>query len=100
MENRVKRATKLKISIVDEGKHINIPGIPFWLISFLVDLGLGLSSIVLKFIKDIDEDTKMILNSIDRKDIKLLIRELKNYGPFDLVDISEGDGTEVRISIL
>lgn len=100
MKKRVKKATKLKISIVDEGRYINIPGIPFWLISFLVNLGLGIGSIALKFVKDMDEDTIRILDSIDRKDIKLLIKELKSYGPFDLVNVSEGNGTKVRISIL
>lgn len=100
MEKGVRKARKIKISIVDEGKHINIPGIPFWLINFLVDLGLGLGSIAIKFAKDIDEDAKKILNAIDRKDIKLLIRELKNNGPFDLVKVSEGHGTKVKISIL
>ena len=100
MENRVKKATKLKITIVDDGKRINLPGIPFWLIEFLIDLGFGISSIAMKFVKEIDEDAKRILDSIDRKDIKLLIKELKKYGPFDLVNIREGDKTYVHISIL
>jgi len=100
LEDRVKKATKLKITIVDDEKKINLPGIPFWLIEFLIDLGFGLSSIALKFIKEIDEDTKKILDSIDRKDIKQMIKELKKYGPFELVNIREGDKTYVHISIL
>lgn len=47
-----------------------------------------------------DEDLKEALNLIDKRDIKLLINELKKYGPFDLVNISEGNRTRVRISIL
>lgn len=91
---------KLKISIIDEGNHIRIPGIPFWLINFLVDIGFGIGSIALKFGKDLDEDAVRILDSIDRKDIKSILDELKRYGPFDLVNVKGGDKTSVRISIL
>lgn len=100
MESRVKKATKLKITIIDDGKKINLPGIPFWLIEFLIDLGFGIGSIAMRFIKEIDEDAKKILDSIDKKDIKQLIKELKKHGPFDLVNIREGDKTYVHISIL
>lgn len=100
MVNRVRGARRIKISIIDQGKAINIPAIPFWLINFLVDLGFGIASITLKFVKSIDEDVKKALSLIDRRDLKLLIKELKKYGLFDLVDISEGDRTRVKISIL
>jgi len=100
LKNRIKRAKKIKISITDKEKHINIPAIPFCIISFLVDLGFGIGAIAVKFMKDMDEDLKEALNLIDKRDIKLLINELKKYGPFDLVNISEGNRTRVRISIL
>lgn len=95
-----KKATKLKIIIKNEGNSINIPGIPFWLINILADLGFGLSSIALKFADDLDEKTKRILDSIKSEDIKLIINELRDYGSFDLVDIVVGNETEVKISIL
>lgn len=95
-----KRASKLKISVIDKEQSVKIPAIPFGLINFLIDLSFGLSSIALKFVDDLDEDVKKILNSIDRKDIKLIFKELKKHGPFNLVDIREGNNTEVKITIL
>src|SRR5699024_9118761 len=81
-----KKASRLKVIVVDEDRSIRIPAISFWLINFLIDIGLGLSSIALRFVKDLDEDAKKILNSIDSRDLKQIFKELKNHGPFDLVD--------------
>ena len=95
-----KKASRLKVIVVDEDQSIRIPAISFWLINFLIDIGLGLSSIALRFVKDLDEDAKKILNSIDSRDLKQIFKELKNHGPFDLVDIQDENDTEVKISIL
>lgn len=95
-----KKASRLKVIVVDEDRSIRIPAISFWLINFLIDIGLGLSSIALRFVKDLDEDAKKILNSIDSRDLKQIFKELKNHGPFDLVDIQDENDTEVKISIL
>lgn len=100
MKKNKKKATKLKILIVAEDKKISIPSIPFWFINLLINLGFGILSIALKYIQDIDEDTKKIIKSIDKKDIKEIIKELKKCGPTDLVKVEEGDGTKVKISIL
>ena len=100
MKRNRKKATKLKILITDEDKKISIPSIPFWLINLLIALGFGITSIAFKYGKDIDENTKKILKSIDRKDIKEIIKELKKCGPTDLVKVEEGNETIVKISIL
>ncbi|MCF6466145.1 DUF2089 domain-containing protein [Clostridium sp. Cult2] len=95
-----KKASRLKITVIDEEQSIKIPAIPFGLITFLIDIGFGLSSIALRFVDDFDEDVKRILDSIDRKDIKQVFSELRKHGPFDLVDVQDGDNTEVKITIL
>lgn len=100
IETIKKKASKLKIYVVNEEESIKIPAIPFGLITFFIDIGFGLSSIAVRFVDDLDEDIREILNSIDRKDIKLIFEELKKYGPFDLVAIRDGDNKEVKITIL
>ncbi|MCF6463545.1 hypothetical protein [Clostridium sp. Cult1] len=95
-----KKASKLKISVVDEKQSIRIPAIPLGLITFLIDIGFGISSIAMKYVDDFDEDLRKILDSLDKKDIKLIFKELKKYGSFELVDIKDGDSTEIKITIL
>lgn len=53
-----KKASRLKITVIDEEQSIRIPAIPFGLITFLIDIGLGLSSIASRFVDDFDEDAK------------------------------------------
>lgn len=95
-----RKASKIKIYIIDEDKNIKLPAIPFWLLDFFISIGLGLGSIALKFVNDIDEETKSILESINSEDLRKIFNELKKYGPFDMVDIEDGDNTIVKISIL
>ena len=99
---RVRKASKLKITIIDrdEEKNIRIPAIPFWLINSFISLGLGLGSIAARFVDDIDEETKKILEIVDSKDLKNIINELRKHGPFDMVDIEEGDNTKIQIRVL
>lgn len=99
---KVRKASKLKITIIDkaENQNIRIPAIPFWLLDLLISLGMGLGSIALRFVDSIDEETRKILETIDSKDLKKLSAELKRHGPFDMVDIKEGDNTEIKIRIL
>ena len=47
-----------------------------------------------------DEETKKILEIVDSKDLKNIINQLKNHGPFDMVDIEESDNTTVQIKVL
>ena len=55
--------------------------------------------IILKY-AELDENIKNIIQKIDRSMIDELLRELKSIGPLDLVDVSTGDGTKVKISTL
>ncbi|NLY86160.1 MAG: hypothetical protein GX077_07400 [Tissierellia bacterium] len=95
-------ATRIKIKVIDKNNNLNIrlPGIPFWLISSLCNFAFLLKSIILKHADDLDEETRAILNELDYKSIKEIFDVLRSYEQFDLVDISSGDGTEVKISIL
>lgn len=97
-----KKASKLKIKIKDRdsNKRINIPGIPFWLITSLGSLGLTVTKLVANKSDTLDDETKQYLKILDEINIKELLGELKNYGPFDLVNVFEEDGDEVKISIL
>lgn len=54
----------------------------------------------MKYADDLDEEAKAILKELDYKSIKEVFDVLKSNGQFDMVDISSGDGTEVKISIL
>lgn len=95
-----RKASKLKIIVKDESQNLRLPAIPFWLLDLLIGMGLGLGTITLKFIKDIDDDTRLILESINSKDLRKIINELKRHGPFEMVDIKDGNNTTVKISIL
>lgn len=96
------KASKLKITVVDkkENQSIRIPAIPFWLLSSLGSIGLGIGSIALRFSKNLDEYSKEALKSINSRDLRKILKEIKKYGPFDLVDVDDGDGTIVKISVL
>ena len=96
---RKKKATKLKIQVVEDGKHINIPAMPFWLINFIINIIIGLAKITLRFLNEKDEEFH-ILNRINSNDIKSLIREIRKYKPFDLLDIEYSDKIKVKISTL
>ena len=95
------KASKLKITVVDkkENQSIRIPAIPFWLLSSLGSIGLGIGSIALRFSKNLDEYSKEALKAINSKDLRKILKEIKKYGPFDLVDVDDGDGTIVKISV-
>lgn len=96
-----KLASKIKIRIVDKSSNFKlwIPSIPFWLITFLSHITLKFKDITLRNGNYLDDDIKLSLKQLDNKTIKDLISELKSYGKFDLIDISTGDGTIVKISI-
>ena len=93
------KARKIKVIVIDpkSDKKIRIPAMHFGFISFIVSLALLFKPLVLRNSK-LDDDTINIINAIDM--IKEIINEFKSFGPFDLVDISTGDGTKVKISIL
>lgn len=95
-------ASKIKIRVVDEKNNfrLRLPSIPFWLITSSLSLALRFKPVIMRNINDSDEDTKALLEILDSGMIKDLIHELKANGKFDLVDLSTGDGTIVRVSIL
>ena len=97
-----RNASKIKIIVIDKKSNYNLrlPAIPFWLISFLGSTGMKFKSIALKNSDSLDEYSKRFLEELDSRDIRDLIKELKKHGPFDLIDVSTGDGTIVKISIL
>jgi hypothetical protein len=97
-----KTASKIKITVVDKNNNYNLrlPAIPLWLLSFLGSIGMRFKSIALKNSDNLDQYSKKFLEELNSKDVKKLIKELKRYGPFDLIDVSTGDGTIVKISIL
>lgn len=93
---------KIKIKVVDENKKFRLwlPAIPFWLITSLSSLALRFKPMILRNTHDIDEDSRLLLEALDSGMIKELINELRANGRFHLVDLSTGDGTEVKISIV
>jgi hypothetical protein len=101
-EDKTVKATKLKIIIIDkkEGKSLYLPSIPFWLAKGIGNLGLKLSSLGIKHSDNIDENTKKHLEKLKDLDLNKVFDVLKEYGPCDIVHITEEDKTEIRISTL
>lgn len=97
-----KLASRIKIRVIDEKSNFRLwlPTIPFWLITSFSSLALKFKPTMIRKIGDSDEDTKVFLEALDSRMIKELIHELKANGKFDLVDLSTGDGTIVKISVL
>ncbi len=95
-------ASRIKIKVVDNENNfkLRLPAIPFWLITSLSSLVLRFKPIIINNVANLDEEGKFFLEQMDRKVIKELINELKRNGRFDLVDVSTGNGTMVKISIL
>ena len=94
-------ASKIKIRVVDKKSDFKLwlPAIPFWLIISLSSLGLKFKDTIVKNIDDSDEGIKLFSELLDSGIIKDLINELKANGKFDLIDLSTGDGTIVKISV-
>lgn len=95
-----KKASRIKIVIIDEKQNIRLPTIPFWLLDLFIGMGLGLGSIVLKFVEDIDKETRTVLESISSRDLINIFDEIKRSGPFEMIDIEDGDSTKIKISVL
>lgn len=95
-------ANRIKIKVIDNKSNfrLRLPSIPFWIIITLVNFAFLFKPVFLKYAGDLDEDAKFILKELDSKSVNELFNTLRSCGRFDLVDISTGDGTEVKISIL
>ncbi len=97
-----KHGSKLKITILDkeEGKSIRIPGIPFWIITSLGNVGLSIAKFAARRSNTINDETIKYLNVLDDLDIREIFNVFRNCEPFDIVNIIEEDGDEIKISIL
>lgn len=95
-------ATRIKVTVIDKKENVNLrlPGIPFWIISSLFNLALLFKPLVLKYADDLDEQARFALEELDYGTIKEIFDVLRSYEKFDLVDMSNGEGTQVKISIL
>lgn len=93
---------KIRIKVIDDENNFRLwlPAIPFWLITSLTSLALKFKPMILENINNLGDDGRMFLEQLDSRMIKEFIREFKRYGKFNLVDISTGNGTEVKISII
>lgn len=93
---------KIKIRVVDEDKDFKIwlPAIPFWVITSLSSIALRFKSRILKNASNLDEDSRKFLDVLDSGMIRQLFEELKMLEKFDLVDLSTGSGTKIKISVL
>ena len=99
----IKKSSKIKVIVFDkeDDKKIKIPAIPFWLLTTLGNLGLKVSSFALKNSKEVDEESRKVLEVLKDMDLKEIFEVLKNHPPCDIVNITDGeDGDEVIISIL
>lgn len=94
--------SKLKIIIYskEDNKTIRIPSIPFWFITSLGNAGLTITKFITSKSDSIDDKTKQYLSILDDFDLRDIFKELRSYGPFDLVNLEEKDGDVIRISVL
>ncbi|WP_427340683.1 hypothetical protein [Caloranaerobacter sp. DY30410] len=97
-----KRASRIKITIIDESKHkINIPAIPFWVFQLLTNIGLKLTIIASKYSKHLDNDALKYIETLKDINLNEIFKVLKMHEPFDLVDIEDGtDGSKIKIITL
>lgn len=98
-------ASKIKIKVFESesNKKINLPAIPFWLLSIMTSIGLGTKRFWLNA-ENISKEQVDFFENLDNKEVKKFIKEirkeLKSHKKFDLVDIKTGSGTSIKISIL
>ncbi|KPU26569.1 hypothetical protein TR13x_09490 [Caloranaerobacter sp. TR13] len=97
-----KRASKIKITIIDESEHkIKIPAIPFWMIELLVNIGLKLITITSKYSKHLDDDTLKHIKALKDIDLNEIFKVLRMHEPFNLVDVEdEKSGSKIKIITL
>ncbi|MDE5977200.1 MAG: hypothetical protein K2G70_01865 [Turicibacter sp.] len=93
MHQHQKKAKKMKLSIVNEGRKIYIPGVPFRMIKHFFKL-------CAPFIHFEDEDVN---KKLDKKELNVMLEHLedllmlmKEYPPFELIKVSSKD-TVIKI---
>jgi hypothetical protein len=88
-----KKARKLKIKILAEGKRIWLPSLPIWLIKAAMRIILAVVKV-----KEAGSDKKTAVISV--KDARMIIDELASYGRFVLVDVDiKDDKTRIFIEL-
>lgn len=92
------KATKIKIYIKSEGKTvINLPAISLSFIAMLGNVGIKLALKIASLDPE-KKDLKKVIEASEEFDIGIIIRELQNHEPFDLVYVkNEKDKTEIII---
>ena len=92
------RKIKIKINDPKNNTKLNLPAMPFWLINTIFSIGISTKKF---WIKDNNMD---FCNNIDSTDLKFFLREikyeLKNYESFNLVHISNNDGSLINITVI
>ncbi len=92
---RKKRASFLKIYIKTDDVKLNIIPIPLWLAKGCISIILRLIKFSMKFSNDFDQVSKEDINEV-LDSTKLIIREIKRYPPFSIIELESGD---TKISI-
>lgn len=89
----------LKIHVKDEGRNVIRLYAPISLLS--IGFSMGKLAMGSKSLKDNEgvQTAQTVLRSIDRKDIKMLVRAIKESGKIDIVQVKDGN-TLVNISIV
>lgn len=83
-------ASKVKIKIQSDDSNINLPSVSFGVIMTFIRIWLWSS----KFIKSMDEETQQYLRenkSTIIRTVKEILKELKGYEPFTLVEVTSDD---------
>lgn len=86
------KARKMKITIVDKGKRIYIPGIPIGLMSRLITLAGDLHRLWTR----VSVKETPWRHDVNIKDLAKFFEALKTIEPFVMVEVEEGD-TRVTI---
>lgn len=87
------RATKLKITIVEEkGRVVRLPAIPFWIVEKLA----GVSIFIMRSLN------KAMWRRIrvTEKEIKIIFESMKQEPPFTLVEVEDRKGNFIEIKTL
>ncbi|MDR7869808.1 MAG: hypothetical protein RIN55_03050 [Tissierellaceae bacterium] len=95
------KASKIKIVVIDPESDLNLhlPAVRFGFLSFMASSALLFKPFMLRN-NELNDNAFNVINKFDKEMIKEIIRELKSIGPLDLVDISTGNGTQIKISTL
>ena len=95
------KASKIKIIVIDPKNNfrLRLPALHFSIISFMASSALLFRPFILNN-SPLDDKAMNVIHMIDRKMISEILDEFKSIGPFELIDISTGDGTQVKIYTL